>query len=192
MDVERKPRVVFMTTLDREMFPSSMPYNRFGNEIAPLRGAPHRGPGCYNNEEVSNFKYIADHKITSTKGYSLGARTAERLKKIDQGVPAAPTYQTTCTDPKVFSPAFKPFSNGAMRFPEYKRDLVVLPGPGTYEHNIKCNRQVKWHDSFGGAPINLPQVQIQSTIDKNTDKLFSTKEEKKYHRKLAYLKLYYD
>jgi len=41
-----------MTTLDRELFPIKMPRNRFGNEIAPLRGAPHRGPGCYENEDV--------------------------------------------------------------------------------------------------------------------------------------------
>ena len=43
----------FMTTLDRELFPTKMPRNRFGNEISPLRGAPHRGPGCYENEDVN-------------------------------------------------------------------------------------------------------------------------------------------
>lgn len=43
-----------MTTMDRELFPVKMPPNRFGNEIVPLRGAPHRGPGCYENEDVRN------------------------------------------------------------------------------------------------------------------------------------------
>lgn len=59
---EKKPKVVFMTTLDRELFPVKMPQNRFGNEVVPLRGAPHRGPGCYENEEVymlSRTSYIS-------------------------------------------------------------------------------------------------------------------------------------
>ena len=51
--VEQGPDVSFMTTLDRELFPTKMPRNRFGNEISPLRGAPHRGPGCYENEDVN-------------------------------------------------------------------------------------------------------------------------------------------
>ena len=42
-----------MTTKDREMFPMKMAQDRFGNELCPLKGAPHRGPGCYENEEVS-------------------------------------------------------------------------------------------------------------------------------------------
>lgn len=44
------------------MYPFNTPYNRFGNEMLPIRGAPNRGPGCYNNEEVCisnlvNFVY---------------------------------------------------------------------------------------------------------------------------------------
>ena len=53
LTVDKGPKVSFMTTLDRELFPIKMPQNRFGNEICPLRGAPHRGPGCYENEDVS-------------------------------------------------------------------------------------------------------------------------------------------
>jgi hypothetical protein len=57
--VEKKPtKISFMTTLDRELFPIKMPRNRFGNEIAPLRGAPHRGPGCYENEDVGLIHII--------------------------------------------------------------------------------------------------------------------------------------
>ena len=50
--VEKRQRVSFMTTMDRELFPIKMPRNRFGNEIVPLRGTPHTGPGCYENEDV--------------------------------------------------------------------------------------------------------------------------------------------
>lgn len=43
--------VAFGTTLDRELLPLKVPPNRFGNELG-LRGAPNRGPGCYDNAEV--------------------------------------------------------------------------------------------------------------------------------------------
>lgn len=44
--------VAFGTTLDRELLPLKVPANRFGNELG-LRGAPNRGPGCYDNAEVT-------------------------------------------------------------------------------------------------------------------------------------------
>ncbi|KAK3597619.1 hypothetical protein CHS0354_030170 [Potamilus streckersoni] len=194
MEVEKKSKVAFMTTMDRELFPVKMPYNRFGNEIVPLRGAPHRGPGCYENEDKTSFSYQIEHKINSSKGYTLGARTGPRLQKEAVFQTPSPTaYQTQCTEAKEFEKSKKPFYIGAERFPVYKRDEAeVLPGPGAYEHQIKKNRKVQWHQSFGGEPIMMPQAQVRSTIDKNTEKLYSTKEEKKYHRKLAYLKMYYD
>ncbi|OWF54757.1 protein pitchfork-like [Mizuhopecten yessoensis] len=195
MEVEtKKPKVGFMTTMDREMFPTKMPYNRFGNEIAPLRGAPHRGPGCYENEDKTSFMYNIENKINSKKGYTLGARTAARIPSGHVFETPCPTeYQTHCTEAKQFVDDKKPFLVGAERFPIYKRDIVdVLPGAGTYEHQIPKNRKVQWHQSFGGTPIMLPDITIRSTIDQNTEKLYSTKEEKKYHRKLAYLKLYWE
>ncbi|XP_067655520.1 ciliary microtubule-associated protein 3-like [Haliotis asinina] len=194
MEMDKRPKVAFMTTLNRELFPTKMPPNRFGNEVVPLRGAPHRGPGCYENEEKTNFWYGVKNKITSEKGYTLGARTSSRIPSDAKfQTPSPLVYQTTCTEPRTFSTSKKPFEVGAERFPVYRRDISeVLPGPGTYEHQCPKNRMVQWHQSFGGTPIMLPEVKVTSTIQKNTDKLLSTKEEKKYHRKLAYLKLYYD
>ncbi|XP_064603633.1 ciliary microtubule-associated protein 3-like isoform X2 [Liolophura sinensis] len=191
--VSKKPKVAFNTTMNREMFPHEMPPNRFGNELIPIRGAPHRGPGCYENEDKTNFWYQIENKINSTKGYTLGARTAKRGPPLKAFLTPSPmAYQTDRTEPRVFTKSFKPFNVAADRFQVFKRDLTeVMPGPGTYEQDIPCSRQVQWHQSFGGAPIMLPDVQVKSTIEKNTDKLYSTKEEKKYHRKLAYLKLYY-
>ncbi|ESO86946.1 hypothetical protein LOTGIDRAFT_235142 [Lottia gigantea] len=192
MEVQKpQSNVSFMTTLDRELFPTKMPPNRFGNETIPLRGAPHRGPGCYDNEEKTNFWYDIEHKITSEKGYTLGARTAARIPEVViSKTPCPTTYQTHCTDPKTFTTSKKPFEVGAERVISQRTEAG--PGPGAYEHSTPKNRQVQWHQSFGGAPIKTPEISVQSTINKNTDKLFSTKEEKKYHRKLAYLKLYYD
>ncbi|VDH99133.1 Hypothetical predicted protein [Mytilus galloprovincialis] len=157
-----------------------MPRNRFGNEIAPLRGAPHRGP--------------VDTKLLSNKGYSMGARTGPRIRRdFVFRTPCPTSYQKNNTDLQTFETDNKPFLVGADRFPIYKRDIVdVLPGAGTYEHEIPKNRKVQWHQSFGGTPILMPSITVQSTINKNTDKLYSTKEEQKYHRKLAYLKLYYE
>ncbi|RUS76007.1 hypothetical protein EGW08_016252 [Elysia chlorotica] len=185
--------VVFMTCKDREMFPTKMAQDRFGNELCPLRGAAHRGPGCYDNEEKTNFSYQVDNKLVSTKGYSMGARTGPRFMRGNNFKTPCPTeYQQHRNDPMEFETSKKPFEIGSDRFPLYKRDLVdVVPGAGTYEHEIPRNRKVQWHQSFGGNPILLPSITLRSTIDRNTEKLYSTKEERKYHRKLAYLKLYF-
>lgn len=51
-----------MTTKERQLFPVGTAQDRFGNELCPLRGAPHLGPGAYENDEVSScltlYKYI--------------------------------------------------------------------------------------------------------------------------------------
>ncbi|KAK7098859.1 ciliary microtubule-associated protein 3-like [Littorina saxatilis] len=195
MDLEPKSaKLAFMSSMERDMFPIKMPYNRFGNEVLPLRGAPHRGPGCYNNEEKTNLLYQIESHLESRKGYTLGARTGPRLQKGSKFLTPAPShYQRHHTGPRTFLTSNKPFEVGSDRFPVRRKEMMeVLPGPGTYEHEIPHNRQVQWHQSFGSSPIMMPPISIKSTIQKNTDKLYSTKEEQKFHRKLAYLKLYYD
>jgi len=192
--VEKKTKVSFGTTGPREVFPTHVPHTRFGNELIGIRGAPNRGPGCYDNEEVSNLFYGVKTRILSDKGYVLGARTGPRLaREYVFKTPAPTAYQKDHTELIEFDPNYKAFNAAANRFPVYKRDVEeITPGAGTYEHSISRNRKVQWHGAFGGTPINLPDVEQQSTILKNTEKLMSTKEEKKYHRKLAYLKLYYE
>lgn len=81
VSVKKGSGVAFGTTLNRGIFPMNVPQTRFGNDLSPIRGTPNLGPGCYSNEEVSNFCYYVDKKITSEKGYSLGARTANRIPK---------------------------------------------------------------------------------------------------------------
>lgn len=51
MSVVGRRAIAFGTTLNRELLPMKVPPNRFGNELG-LRGAPNRGPGCYDNAEV--------------------------------------------------------------------------------------------------------------------------------------------
>ena len=47
----RKP-VSFGTTQSRGLFPHVCAPDRTGNELYPMKGAPNRGPGLYNNAEV--------------------------------------------------------------------------------------------------------------------------------------------
>lgn len=195
MTLEAQPeKLSFGSSMKRQMFPLKMPYNRFGNEILPVRGAPHRGPGCYDNEEKTNLMYELETHQESNKGYVLGARTGPRMARTPTfRTPAPPHYQRHHTDPLTFRKSRKPFEVGSDRFPVRRQERIeVNPGPGTYEHMIPKNRQVQWHQSFGGPPILMPPISIKSTIESNTDKLYSTKEEQKFNRKLAYLKLYFE
>ncbi|XP_023975700.1 protein pitchfork-like isoform X2 [Physeter macrocephalus] len=41
----------FGTCQQRKLFPHFHPPNLLGNKFLPLRGAPHRGPGCYIAED---------------------------------------------------------------------------------------------------------------------------------------------
>ncbi|KAF6032638.1 PIFO [Bugula neritina] len=124
----------------------------------------------------------------------MGARTGPRFRKeFIEETPAPDCYQTKCTEPMEFETAYKPFSYASERFPVTRRDVEeATPGAGSYAFGVKQNRKVQWHQSFGGAPIKLPDVHIKSTIGSNTAKLLSTRDAKKHHRKLAYLKLYWE
>ncbi|KAK6973101.1 protein pitchfork [Biomphalaria glabrata] len=188
-----KAQTCFMTTKERQLFPVGTAQDRFGNELCPLRGAPHLGPGAYENDEKTSFVYLSKKKILSSKGYSLGARTGPRIKQIVQDkTPSPAEYQKDVTETLNPLQRNKPFGVGSERFPLFRRELMdVIPGAGAYDTDATLNKKVQWHQSFGGSPIQLPSVTHKSTIDRNTEKLYSTKEERKYFRKLAYLKLYY-
>jgi len=36
------------------------------------------GPGAYNNEEKTTFRYLLDHQPMSRRGYTFNARTEKR------------------------------------------------------------------------------------------------------------------
>ena len=78
MFAEKTSNVSFGTSQSRPIFPMTMPPTRFGNEIKPIRGQPNTGTGAYENENQTNFQYLADHYLTSAKGYTMGARTGPR------------------------------------------------------------------------------------------------------------------
>jgi len=47
----------------------------------------------------------------------------------------------------------------------------LCDSPGLYDAQLPAARKVSYHQSFGGRPINLPDVTQHSTIDANTDKV---------------------
>ncbi|XP_076472009.1 ciliary microtubule-associated protein 3-like isoform X2 [Babylonia areolata] len=183
------------SVIPRQLLPLKVPYSRLGTQVGlSPSGNPRTGPGHYDNEQKTNLtSHIMSHP-ESTKGYTMGARTAPRLEpgpKFQTPVPAQ--YQSHLHDPKVMVTSKRPFGCGCKRFPVRRREMFeIAPGPGTYNHVFKRNRKVLWPQSFGGSPVHMPTVTQPSTISRNTAKLSSTKEELKFHRKLAYLKLYYD
>ncbi|XP_062049465.1 ciliary microtubule-associated protein 3 isoform X2 [Lepus europaeus] len=45
----------FGTCQQRKLFPHHHPPNRLGNKFLPLRGSPHRGPGCYTTDDMKHY-----------------------------------------------------------------------------------------------------------------------------------------
>ncbi|XP_076472012.1 ciliary microtubule-associated protein 3-like isoform X4 [Babylonia areolata] len=169
------PKMGFLSSvIPRQLLPLKVPYSRLGTQVGlSPSGNPRTGPGHYDNEQKTNLtSHIMSHP-ESTKGYTMGARTAPRLEP-------GPKQEEDRDHLSEYQDATSLSSDGKTKW------------PGTYNHVFKRNRKVLWPQSFGGSPVHMPTVTQPSTISRNTAKLSSTKEELKFHRKLAYLKLYYD
>uniref|UniRef100_A0A673X6E0 Si:ch211-66i15.4 n=1 Tax=Salmo trutta TaxID=8032 RepID=A0A673X6E0_SALTR len=69
--------VSFGSCQERKLFPTHCAPNRLGNKLS-LEGAPHRGPGCYDNH-VGTILYDIQKRPESKKGYTLAARTSARF-----------------------------------------------------------------------------------------------------------------
>ncbi|CAB4007030.1 Hypothetical predicted protein [Paramuricea clavata] len=176
---DEKCSVAFGTTLDRELLPLKVPPTRFGNQLRIPR-APNLGPGRYNNDEVSTFTYELEHRPGCNKGYSLGARTANRFDKpLHLDTPGPPTHQEINGKPREFSPAFRPFQTGASRLPPVNKNSQEhgLPGPGTYEHKVSQNRKVKYLGSFGGPQTLVTSIRMKCTGNGEKDTCCSCYEE---------------
>nr|XP_039263447.1 protein pitchfork-like [Styela clava] len=185
-----KKAVSFGTTLNRGLFPHVCEPDRTGNELCPLRGAPQRGPGRYNNAELTSFTYNLDNWICSSKGYTCGARTDPRFRRVHHlNTPSPMVYQTEWTKPKTSPPAFKPFHTSTVRFKQRAVDQMKTPGPGVYEHEIVRNRRVRWPEQFGSPILPIEPVSSKKTLK---TELHSDKEFRKFRNRVAYFKLYFD
>ena len=58
---------------------------------------------------------------------------------------------------------------------------------GAYEHDLKRNKKVQWHQSFGGQPVLMPSIKVRSIIDQNTDKVSMHKTINRSVKLFAYL-----
>jgi len=183
-------KIAFGTSTDRESWPTEAAKDRFSNSHCPISVSGAKpGPGSYEIEDKTNFVHHVNSRPISNKGYTMGARTGPRYRPENKSLknPCPTEYQQTVMEPRTFEPAV----TGVDRFPFYKSDLQVTPGVGSYDIDKQLNKKVEWEQSFGEKPLNLPRINVPSTIALNTIKLSGTKHERKYNRKLAYLKLYY-
>ncbi|XP_040193638.1 protein pitchfork-like [Rana temporaria] len=186
---ETLKKVCFGSTQERKQFPYHCAPDRLGNELAPIRGSPQCGPGCYNNEEVTNMIYLQNRKPMSKKGYTLGARTAKRFSSNEKmETPSPAEYQSFWAKERTFSESYAPFSIKDVRFPGKMTDISQNPSPGTYEHYTEQGRKVSWPGRFGSpdwsSVPSLPKRTFKSEL--STDKEF-----RKNRNRVAYLSLYY-
>ncbi|KAM5293895.1 ciliary microtubule-associated protein 3 isoform 1-T2 [Glossophaga mutica] len=179
----------FGTRQQRKLFPHYYPPNFLGNKFLPLRGAPHRGPGCYTTENRYDWAYNLSKIPTSRRGYSLGARTAPRFKPINKDVTPHPgTYQTVSLQERNVKQNFAPFNVMSPRFGTYSRDKY-RPGPGTYNPEIRPPPKVAWPMKFGSPDwAQVPCLQKRTLkAELPTDKDF-----RRHRNRLAYLRLFYN
>ncbi|KAG8451051.1 hypothetical protein GDO86_003365, partial [Hymenochirus boettgeri] len=125
---ENVKKLCFGSTQDRKLFPSYCAPDRLGNDLAPIRGSPNLGPGCYNFEEVTNLNHFLETRPISIKGYTMGARTAPRIPQNNKAVTPGPgEYQSFWTKEHRVSPAYVPFFVSATRFPNKMSEAAVHP-----------------------------------------------------------------
>ncbi|KAM7053675.1 ciliary microtubule-associated protein 3 [Molossus nigricans] len=179
----------FGTCQQKKIFPYSYPYNFLGNKFLPLRGAPHRGPGCYTTENRYDWVYNLSKIPTSRKGYTLGARTTPRFKPINKDMTPHPgTYQTVNFQEQKPKQNFAPFNVMLPRFRTHSKDMYY-PGPGIYNPKIKPPPKVTWPMKFGSPDwAQVPCLQKRTLkAELPTDKDF-----RKHRNRMAYLSLFYD
>ncbi|KAL3318595.1 hypothetical protein Ciccas_002741 [Cichlidogyrus casuarinus] len=140
----------------------------------------------------TDLLYRLDLKPTNKEGYALGGRKAIRFVRYVSGSNLAPGIYQDYLIRKPDRCKCKGMIFSGSR-PETKIDNG--PSVGSYfpdkDKMSTSPRQVKWQYDTQGRPINLPNISQKSTITANTSKLESTVDERKYQRKLEYLKLFF-
>ncbi|XP_037355144.1 protein pitchfork isoform X2 [Talpa occidentalis] len=186
---KRQIKYPFGTCQHRKIFPSGHALSLLGHKYLPVRGAPHRGPGCYFSEDKNGLAYNLAKIPTSKKGYTCGARTAVRFKPIFKDVTPYPgMYQTVYPREQKHKQNFAPFNTLLPRFRTYSKDSGYLC-PGMYNPEKKSPPKVTWPMKFGSPDwAQVPCLQKRTLkAELSTDKDF-----KKHRNRVAYLSLYYD
>nr|XP_036872905.1 protein pitchfork isoform X1 [Manis javanica] len=208
--------IPFGTCQQRKLFPHFHPPNFLGNKFLPLRGVPHRGPGCYIADDKYGLAYNLSKIPTSRRGYAFGARTALRftpINKVNSGgmcigfcvtclaacicmeskgqrdmMPSPGMYQTVNPQDQKHKQNFAPFNASLPRFRTYSKDSYH-PGPGTYNPETKLAQKISWPMKFGSPDwAQVPCVQKRTLkVELSTDKEF-----RKHRNRVAYLHLFYN
>uniref|UniRef100_A0A673X6D0 Si:ch211-66i15.4 n=1 Tax=Salmo trutta TaxID=8032 RepID=A0A673X6D0_SALTR len=160
--------VSFGSCQERKLFPTHCAPNRLGNKLS-LEGAPHRGPGCYDNH-VSEYPSLIKCFPPTTQTIT----------------PSPQRYQQDRTWSKVYPPSRIPFSSTTKRF--RTKPLFLCYSPGTYAHDTTLNRKVSWPMKFGSPDWGrLPTLERKAL----RTELLCDKEFAKQRSRVAYLQLFY-
>ncbi|XP_005860078.1 PREDICTED: protein pitchfork isoform X1 [Myotis brandtii] len=177
----------FGTGEEKKIFPYFHPHNLLGNKFLPLRGAPHRGPGCYTTDTRYDWVHNLSKIPTSKKGYTLGARTAVRFKPNKDLTPHPGTYQTINLQEGKQKQSFAPFNVMLPRFMTHSKDMS-FPGPDMYNPQIKPPAKVTWPMKFGSPDwAQIPCLQKRTL----KAELPSDKDFRRHRNRMAYLSLFY-
>ncbi|CAH8608949.1 unnamed protein product [Heterobilharzia americana] len=188
---KRKTLFSFESCQKRVLYPEAIPHHRLGITLTPINTNGLAGPTTYNIQ--TTITHDLNKKPISSRGYTLGARTGPRLNThhLNSGFPDPGAYQNFVNQSSIVKQNKKPFNQCAPR-----TDKLVLGsstvGVGAYDITSKPGRRVQWQRDTMLRPVNLPSVEQKSTIPVNTDKLSTSTQSKRYQRKLAYLKLYFE
>ncbi|KAA0197508.1 hypothetical protein FBUS_07198 [Fasciolopsis buskii] len=111
---EHKSRFVFGSCHERELYPQALPHHRIGVTMGSIFGQGNASPASYNVDVRDSLR----EKPHSSKGYTLGARTAKRKSIVDVTVitPAPNAYQEDVTAKKPVRCNYKPFNHTCHRF----------------------------------------------------------------------------
>ncbi|XP_074044512.1 ciliary microtubule-associated protein 3 [Macrotis lagotis] len=186
---EAQLKYCFGSCQTKKIFPFHYPPNRLGNAYVPLRGAPHRGPGCYNSHERNCVQFNLINTPMSNKGYIIGSRTSQRFKTSRKDAKLSPLKkETQKMKPSCVLPPYAPFNTISSRFNERPSDSSYFPGPGTYYPKMQQCRKVTWPMKFGS-----PDWAQVPSLKKRTLKteLITDREFKLHRNRVAYLSLYY-
>ncbi|XP_061219156.1 ciliary microtubule-associated protein 3 [Neopsephotus bourkii] len=187
----QKP-IAFGTRQERKMFPLHDAPDRLGIQLKSIRGQPSLGPGCYLSQERCSFRYSLENKPLSTRGYVIGARTAQRFQIQPQTVTPSPaTYQPFWNKERECQPAYAPFSTKTPRFPHKPSDRELFPGPGTYKADKQLHKRITWPMKFGSPDWSLVPMPPRRMLKMEVQKITIDKEFMRHRNRVAYLSLYF-
>ncbi|XP_012405051.1 protein pitchfork isoform X1 [Sarcophilus harrisii] len=186
---EAQMKYCFGSCQPRKIFPHHHPPNRVGIKNVPIRGAPHRGPGCYLHEEKNNLAYNLAKTPTSNKGYIIGSRTSRRFKSDSKELMATPgSYDVQTVRSRCSLPPYAPFNSISTRFDQRPTESSYFPGPGTYNPQYHFSRKIVWPMKFGSPDWDQVPVLKKRTLK---TELITDKEFRIHRNRVAYLSLYY-